>query len=120
MFAHKSFYHGFFSFPVERGHKETFAEITFDVERNKLVMLFFDHLEIKAEYSNSFSDAYELLKVLTFEYTDSSTFSICNENVDDVECYVFNFRGLSIIITDEERKNLIDSLKEVVKYDMQS
>jgi hypothetical protein len=118
MFAHKDFYHGFFSFPIDREDKKTFAEISFDNERNKVIILFFDHILTKAEYSNGFSDAYELLKVLTFEYTDSSTFSIANESVDDVECYVFNFRDLSIIITDEERKNLIDSLKEVVKYDI--
>lgn len=101
--------YGFFSFPVD--HENYFVEVSCDEECNKITIVFQD--KHCAWMTNNVNEAKVLLAILEFKEVFSETFSLVFDHSS--EDIIINVPNISMIITDEERKNIIFSLKKAIE-----
>lgn len=100
--------YGFFSFPVD--HESYFVEVSCDEERNKITIVFQN--KDCAWMANNANEAKILLAILEFKEVFSETFSlVLDRSSEDI---VINVSNISMIITDEERKDIIFALKKAI------
>ena len=100
--------HGFFSFPVD--HESCFVEVSYDEECNKIIILFQD--KDCAWMTNDVNEAKTLLSILEFKEVFSETFSLVfDHSSEDV---IINVSNISMVITDEERNDIIWCLNKVI------
>lgn len=99
--------HGFFSFPVDK--ENSFVEVSYDEEFNKIIILFQD--KDCAWMTNDVNEAKILLAILEFKEVFSENFSLVFDYASEV---IINVSNISMIITDEERKDIIWCLNKVI------
>lgn len=111
--------YGFWSFPVdhENGLDDYFVEVSYDEERNKIIIVFQD--KHSAWMTNNVNEAKILLAILEFKEVFSETFSLVFDHSS--EDIIINVPNISMIITDGERKNIIFSLERAIgKYEYEN
>lgn len=100
--------YGFFSFPVD--HENYFVEVSCDEECNKIIIVFQD--KDYAWLTNNANEAKTLLSILEFKEVFSENFSLVFDYAS--EDIIINVPNISMIITDEERKDIIWCLNKVI------
>lgn len=100
--------HGFFSFPVDQ--ENYFVEVSYDEEHNKIIIVFQN--KDCAWMTNDVNEAKILLAILEFKEVFSETFSLVFDYAS--EDIIINASNVSMIITDEERNNIIWCLNKVI------
>lgn len=108
MFFIERFPYGFFSFPVD--HESCFVEVSYDEQCNKIIIVFQD--KDCAWMTNNTNEAKILLAILEFKEVFSETFSLVFDH--STEDIIINVPNISMIITDEERKDIIFALKKAI------
>ena len=109
MFATEKVGFGFFSFPVD--WQDRFMEVSYDEDSNKIILLIVD-VE-KTWSTNSVEDARILLALLNFNEVYNEKFSlVCDPESN--ENFILNVTDISLIISDEERNNIIWCLNKVI------
>ena len=101
--------YGFFSFPVDR--ENYFVEVSCDEECNKITIVFQD--KHCAWMTNNFNEAKVLLAILEFKEVFSEFFSL--EFDHSSEDIIINVPNISMIITDEERNDIIFALNKAIE-----
>lgn len=100
--------HGFFSFPVDK--ENYFVEVSYDEERNKIILLFQN--KTVCWMTNDVNEAKILLAILEFKEVFSETFSLVfDRSSEDI---IINVSNISMVITDEERNDIIWCLNKVI------
>lgn len=108
MFFIERFPYGFFSFPVD--HESCFVEVSYDEQCNKIIIVFQD--KDCVWMTNDVNEAKILLAILEFKEVPSETFSlVLDRSSEDI---IINASNVSMIITDEERKNIIWCLNKAI------
>lgn len=108
MFFIERFPYGFFSFPVDQ--KDYFVEVSFDEQENKIIVVF-QHNE-RSWLVDSLDEAKTLLAILEFKEVFSENISLMSDCSSDN--YTVTVFDVSMIITDEERNNIIWCLNKLI------